>query len=154
MKTDNPAKHFILPFLIALVLYAAAYSWIEHRRNRKGPWEVTFTNGIAGPGLVINQARLGLTNVQIIFPGEAATLTNTGSRMSFGRPREVPFELPFGKCVFMDLTFLPGTLTIDAFGHEIELLPRVLVVDRKERGWRTGESVTLERVTGKKPELP
>src|SRR5258708_33111254 len=43
MKRDNPAKHFILAFLIALVVYAFFYHWIEHRRTRKGPWEVAFT---------------------------------------------------------------------------------------------------------------
>jgi hypothetical protein len=145
MKKDNPAKHFILPFLIALALYVAAYSWIEHRRNRTGPWEVTFTNSLAGPQLVINQHKLGLTNVQIIFAGEVIAETNTGQR-SFRRPTEVPSDLPFGKCVFMDLTFLPGTVTIDAFGHEIELLPRVLVVDRKEHEWRSGEVFRLDKI--------
>ena len=43
----------------------------------------------------------------------------------------------------MDTTFLPGTLTFQFFGHEIELLPRVLVLDRQEHPWRSGEVVTV-----------
>jgi hypothetical protein len=40
----------------------------------------------------------------------------------------------------MDSTFLPGTLTFQFFGHEIELLPRVLIIDHREYPW-TGEPV-------------
>jgi hypothetical protein len=45
----------------------------------------------------------------------------------------------------MDTTFLPGTLTLQVFGHEIELLPRVLVVDLKEHSWHSFELLSLER---------
>src|SRR5438045_984544 len=59
---DNPAKHFLVAFAIALVLYVATYGWIQHLRNRKGPWRVSFTNTNGAPALIINQASLGLTN--------------------------------------------------------------------------------------------
>jgi hypothetical protein len=29
------------------------------------------------------------------------------------------------------------------FGHEIELLPRVLILDRKEHPWKSDETITL-----------
>jgi hypothetical protein len=63
----------------------------------------------------------------------------------FREPKLVPYEVPFGQCVFMDTTFLPGTLTLQLFGHEIELLPRVLVVDRQEHPWRPATAITLLR---------
>jgi hypothetical protein len=143
MKRDNPAKHFIFAFAIALVGYVIVYHFIENRRTRKGPWHVTFTNTPAGePEMIINQAALGISNVQIQFTNSTLTNFIPGTH-SFSQPKPVPYEVPFGKCVFMDTTFQPGTITFQLYGHEIELLPRVLIVDRQERRWVSGESVML-----------
>jgi hypothetical protein len=44
----------------------------------------------------------------------------------------------------MDTTFLPGTVSFtNIFGHDIELLPRVLIIDRQEHSWKTGERIVL-----------
>jgi hypothetical protein len=157
MKRDNPAKHFIVAFLIALLGYLLVYHFIENRRTRKGPWQVTFTNSPAGsPAIVINQPALSISNVQIQFPSEIITnnlssFTNYQSRVTnhflFNQPKPVPYDVPFGKCVFMDTTFQPGTLTFQFFGHEIELLPRVLVLDRQEHAWKSGEIITLNALS-------
>src|SRR4051812_19944939 len=157
MRRDNPARHFLLAFVIALALYIIAYSWIEHRRYRKGPWEVTFTNSAGSPALIINQPALGLTNITLIFQERTNTSTstassswNTGSHqatpLNFRAPRQTPFDVPFGQCVFEDLTFLPGTVTFQIFGHEIELLPRTLVIDQKEHPWKSEETIGLESI--------
>ena len=45
--------------------------------------------------------------------------------------------------IFQDPTFLPGTVTLRQFGHEIELLPRVLIIDKKEIPWRAGKTVEV-----------
>ena len=158
-------KHFILAFMLALVGYAACYLGIEHWRTRKGPWRVSFTHSSAhAPAITIDQPGLAITNVQIIFTSEnllAATapgalpadpsrpnspITNQPSpstTLHFAQPRSVPYEVPFGRCVFLDLTSLPGTVTFDLFGHEIELLPRVLIIDRHEYPWRRDAAITL-----------
>ena len=145
MKADNPARHFITAFLIALAVYFIAYNFIEHRRLRQGPWILNFTTNAVGiPEIVINQSRLGLTNVQILFAGEQVTnaFIPTGPR-SFANPKPVPYPIPFGKCIFMDTTFLPGTLTLNLFNHEIELLPRTMIIDHDEHPWKPGESISL-----------
>ena len=143
MKSDNPVKHFVVAFLIALAVYFVAYTFIEHRRNRKGPWQVTFTNAPAGaPGIVINQPTLQITNVEITFAGNSSAATN-GSTLIFSQPRQVPYDVPFGRCIFMDTTFLPGTLTFQFFGHEIELLPRVLIIDHQEHPWHVETKIAL-----------
>jgi hypothetical protein len=145
VKTEHPAKHFVVPLLAALVIYLIAYGGIEHLRNRKGPWQVTFTRstGTGLPALLINQASLQITNVQIIFTNQPS-LTNPPAHLTFGQPKPVPYDLPFGKCLFMDTTFLPGTLTMQVFGHEIELLPRVLILDHDEHSWRSEETIVLD----------
>ncbi len=167
MNTKGPAKHFILAFLLALAGYIFFYLTIEHRRTAKGPWQVTFTQSAAGePAIIIAQPRLSITNVQIIFPGETLPITNAASALAFdhahppapvtnhpspgtpllfAQPRPVPYEVPFGKCVFMDTTFLPGTITFELFGHEIELLPRTLIIDREEHQWRPEATIPLPR---------
>lgn len=149
MRSDNPLKHFGLAFLLALIIYAIFYQGIEHRRSRNGPWSVTFTNDLEGaPAILINQPRLSITNVEIRFPGEprysATSPTNAGT-LTFSQPKQVPYDLPFGKCIFMDTTFLPGTLTFQLYGHEIELLPRVLMIDHEEHSWLSNQTITLPR---------
>jgi hypothetical protein len=157
MKRDNPAKHFIIAFIIALAGYVLFYHFIENRRTRKGPWQVTFTNSPAGvPAIVVNQPALSISNVQIHFPSgivasSQSSITNYQSPVTnhlvFNRPRPVPYDVPFGKCIFMDTTFQPGTLTFQLFGHEIELLPRTLILDRQEHGWQSGEIIALTAQT-------
>jgi hypothetical protein len=146
MRPEGLAKHFILAFLLALAGYVVCYQVIEHRRIRNGPWRVTFTTGSGEiPTILINQPRLGITNVQISFAGEILPATNSAVTLAFGQPRPVPYELPFGKCVFMDTTFMPGTVTLQLFGREIEMLPRVLVIDRQEYPWRPDTTLALPR---------
>jgi hypothetical protein len=146
MKSDNLFRHLAIPFAVAVVVYVIFYSWIENRRNRKGPWEVTFTTVSNAPALVINQPALAVTNLQITFPGATNSATNTS--ITFNQAHEVPYDMPYGKCVFMDPTFLPGTLVFDLFGHEIQLIPRVLTIDGKEMPWQSGKTIAVEGTNG------
>ena len=145
MKKEPTFRHFAIAFLIALIGYAVVYYAIEHRRNRKGPWLVQFTNSPGGdPVLLINHPALHLRNVSLAFRGELLPSTNYSREWNFAVPQPVPFEVPFGKCLFMDTTFLPGTLTFQLYGHEIELLPRVMIIDHEERGWQSDSLILLE----------
>lgn len=151
MKSDNLFRHLWVPFLVAVLVYVFFYTGIEHRRMRRGPWEVVFTNNAAGaPELVINQPKLAITNLQITFPGESNVVASQTATMEFSQPRVVPYQLPFGKCVFMDTTFLPGTIVFYLFGHEIQLIPRVLTIDGKEIPWQSNATISVAR-TNKPP---
>lgn len=140
-------RHFILAFLLALICYVFFYSKIENRRTRKGPWEVTFTNDVAGnPMLVINQWRLAITNAQVTFTNQHLALFDAAT-LVFKQPRPVPYPVPFGQCAFMDTTFLPGTIALEVFHHEVELRPRDLVIDRQEHPWLSESTITLYPLT-------
>ena len=148
MKRDSLLKPLLLALGIALLVYVTFYTAIERRRNIKGPWEVTFASDISGvPSIQINQTTLGITNVQIRFVGTTNSLGRGARKLNFAEARAVPFDVPagapFGQCVFLDTTFLPGTVVFDLFGHEIQVLPRVLTIDRAERAWRPGEIIEL-----------
>ncbi len=148
MKSGGALKHFILAFLLAAVCYAVFYHSIEHRRTRKGPWELVFTTGSNGaPTLIINQPKLAITNVQVTFPEQKATGTNFPVTLVLDQPREAPYPVPFGMCVGMNTTFLPGRVKFQLFGHDVELLPRVLLIDHQEHPWLADSTVTLHPPT-------
>ena len=152
MKSDGLAKPLVIGALLAVILYVVGYSGIEHRRTRKGPWHVTFTRDASGtPALLVNQPTLGITNVQFTFPG--ATSTDAAPvTLAFEQPRQVPYDLPIGRCLFMDTTFLPGTIVMEIFGHEIQLIPRVLTIDRQEQPWKSDAVIALAaQVTTNQP---
>lgn len=127
---------------ITLIGYAAVFSWVENNRRKDGPWEVTFTTDDNSPALTIHHAKLGLTNITFVFIGAEAQ-TNLPITIRFEHGRVAPFALPFGKCIFLDTLFLPGTVTVEMFGHEIQILPRAMSVDRIERAWLPGEKILL-----------
>jgi hypothetical protein len=142
MKPAGPLKLFVSAFVIAVLVYAVAFYGIEHRRTKNGPWRVTFSSagGASAPCLVIDEPQLRITSLKIIFPGQSAPATN--GVLVFDQPREVPFPVPFGNCVFMDAISLPGTVVFSIYGHEIQLIPRVLTIDKKEYPWQS--NTTLE----------
>ena len=143
-------RHFILAFVIAAAGYAVFYQWIEQRRTSKGPWEILFTNTPTGaPSLVINQPNLAITNVAVSFVDEKTAPATMLGRWLFDQPRPVPFETPFGKCVFADATFLPGSITFEFFGHQVELLPRALIIDHQEHPWLSGQTFNLHSLTNR-----
>lgn len=140
-SSDNILKHVALVAVIAVVGYFSLYALDGHLRARKGPWEVTFaadTNGT--PFLLINQPALGVREVKVRFAGQQSPLTNGPVTVLFTQPGLKP---AFGEVRFQDATYLPGTVTLLAFNHEVELIPRGLVLDRQEQAWRPGLTAEL-----------
>jgi hypothetical protein len=139
-------KHVVLAAVIAIALYVVAFWAIEHRRSRLGPWELSFGATATGePELIINQPRLAVRHVRLVFAEHKFPTGQPPQVVTFAQPREGAFDLPFGRCIYMDLTFLPGVVTCEFFGHEVELMPRTLVVDRQEIAWRTNVAVRILR---------
>lgn len=136
-------KQALVVFGVSAAVYFGGFWAVEQWRTHRGPWTVTFTTNTTGaPTIVIASPGLGLTNVRVVFPG-----TNLPS---FTGPISVHFDapprrdaVPFGQVKFLDTTVLPGTVTFDLFGHEIELLPRTLIVNKREHPWRSGEELEL-----------
>jgi hypothetical protein len=146
---DNLLKHLFVAFAIALVGYVAFFAFDSHMRLRHGPWVVDFqvtTN--QEPLLVINEPQLGIKNVRIILEGE--TVTNAPGVFSFDSPTKR--NIPYGRVRFHDLTYLPGTITLDLYGHEIELIPRALFLNTRETPWQSEATYRLT-VTNKIPGL-
>ena len=144
-SSDKLPRHLAIGFGLALLIYAVFFTCDQRIRHRKGPWEVIFATNAAGlPAITVNQSNAGVTNVQIVFRGES--LSNAaGGRIVFDKPQQT---VPFGKTKFEDLTYLPGSVAFDFFGHEVELLPRTLYLNKKEYPWKPG--ATYELTPGEK----
>ena len=139
-SSDKLPRHLAVGFILALVIYASFFTCDQRMRHRKGPWDVTFSSNSAGfPAIVINQPSLSITNVQVIFDSE--TPTNALGRIIFNKPQQA---IPFGKVKFEDLTYLPGSVAFDFFGHEVELLPRTLYLNKVEHPWKSGAVFALQ----------
>ena len=140
MRSDGIRKHLVAAFLIAAALYVAGFALDQHLRSRRGPWEVTFTREPSGdPALIVQQPRLGIRDVKIVFAGESAS--HRVETVAFDRPARTP---PFGRVKFDDLTVLPGTVTLEFAGHEVELLPRTLYLNRRPHAWQNGTTIILK----------
>jgi hypothetical protein len=141
MKPDRLVKILLVGFVSALVLYVLSFSFIQYRRTFRGPWHVVFlsdNNGTAG--LLVTQSKLKISE-RIVFSGQKLSQSNVVHEFVFDDPTKS--KVPFGEIVFQDLTFLPGTVTLHLFGHEVELLPRVLIIDKQEYAWKTGAVVSV-----------
>jgi hypothetical protein len=141
MKTGVTPKSIVVFFLLLLPAYLAVFYGIEYWRQYQGPWEVQFLSDSDGhPSVMARQPKRNLHQVQLQLRGETISSTNLSQTVFFDRPRK---PVPFGQVIYEDLTSLPGVVTLDLFGHEIELLPRVLVVNRVEIPWQPEMTIEL-----------
>lgn len=139
-------KPLALVFLASLVFYVAWFAGVEHWRHRRGPWEVRFGSDAEGNAVLeVTQAKLGIREVRIVARGGALPPGFRPGTVRFDQP-DKRAELPFGAVRFLDTTFLPGTVTLALYGHEVELLPRVLIIDKQEHPWRAGDRYELPPV--------
>jgi hypothetical protein len=131
---------FAIPALLALVGYVLMYGCDRHLRVRHGPWQVTFNRAPDGtPTVRIDQSGLGISNVVVRFEGEVLP------PLQPPLPAQVRFDdpdrgLPFGILAFHDLMYQPGTVVLHCFGHEVQMLPKAIYLDRESRPWKSGES--------------
>lgn len=141
-------KSMALLFVGVLAAYLGCFYGLEHLRHRKGAWVGDFHAAPDGaPELVVSQDWLGVTNVTLRLAGEK--MTNGGGRVVFDRVKQ---PVPFGRVIYEDLTFLPGVITFDLYGHEVELVPRLLVADRRQLPWQSEQ--TIELWPSNKPAIP
>lgn len=147
MPGEGALKHFVAAFVIAGACYVLLFFGIEHLRSRKGPWEVTFTSIPSDtgpiPAVIAAQPELGISNVTLAFPTASLPEGFSPHKWVAAEARTVPFEVPFGSVIFLDTTVLPGTVTMRLFGHEIEFIPRTLIIDHTAYRWLNGTNIFL-----------
>ncbi len=150
-----PIRPVLIFFAVLVPIYFATFFWIERTREKDGPWTLTFQADSEGrPSLQIRQTTLGVALVEVRFPEEKISTNGLPVTVTLDKPL---IPLPFGQRVSEDLTFRPGVETLDLFGHEVEIAPRVLVLNRREIPWqpnavhvlKSEEKIPLEKRTPK-----
>lgn len=117
------------------------YGCDRHLRLKNGPWDLNFSRESDGtPRLVINQAALGITNVILRLEGEIVRLDPTLVRFEGSES----MKIPYGKVQAFYRSYLPGMIQLDLFGHDVEIRQRALILNCNERGWQSGEIITLK----------
>ncbi|MSU60823.1 MAG: hypothetical protein EXS31_00235 [Pedosphaera sp.] len=142
MKSGT-GRQLLVAALVVLGAYVAVFLLIERSRPGKGPWSVTFSTDVTGrPTVTATHEKLNLRKIEFRFEGERLPQTNLQSTVIFDKPVT---NTPFGSVVFIDTTFLPGTVVLDLFGHEIQLLRRVLSVNKREVPWQPEMTIDLKQ---------
>ena len=154
MKSGVTPRSVVIWFFVVAGLYLALFYGTEYLNHRRGAWEVQFMSDEMGNGsIVIDEPKLKISSVEIIFTSEKVSPTNLSQKVVFERPfTTLPAPMPIGEVIYEDLRSLPGVVTFNFFGHEIELLPRVLIVNKKEIPWKS--EMVLELSPAEKPAQP
>ncbi|MBA4148921.1 MAG: hypothetical protein H0X66_12465 [Verrucomicrobia bacterium] len=150
-------KPILITFVLAIAIYVIGFTWIQHRRESKGPWVVEFRTDPDGtPQLVISQETLNIQNQTITFSDQQLTEKNLSQIVRFDGPTT---NAPFGEIVFQDPTFLPGTVAFNFWSHGVEFMPRTMIINKEEVHWNTRTNIVLsgegkfERRPVKKPKF-
>lgn len=134
----------------AVAFYVVAWSFLQWSRTHRGPWIYTFSPVDASTiELSIQQEKLGIDGVAIRFSGLAPEdLIEQATTVVFD---DVTVESPVGSVIYHDLMSLPGVVTVVAFGHEIETLPRGLFIDGQEWDWAAAQVTTWDALEKREP---
>ncbi len=144
-------KSIALTFVGAVIFYALAWSWLNKRQTGKGPWKANFsTNSTGVPQMIIAQPSLGISNVTLRFEGEILPATNRTGLVAFSNPRT---PTPFGRVIYDDLMFQPGSVAVDCFGHVVEMIPSALILNSVSNGWRNDSIYSLFPTNKLSPEV-
>jgi len=98
------------------------------------------------PVLTVNQLKLGIRDARIVF-ADARTASNPAQTLEFIQARAVPFDVP-SAMRFSGPAVSPGYARVGFVRHEIQLLPRVLTIDKKEHPWRSAETMNFACTRG------
>jgi hypothetical protein len=153
MQSEGIFKPLLIAFGVALLGYGLMFGCDRHLRTHKGAWELTFSMTAEGlPILTIDQPYHRIRKVSLVIEGEQ--YEGPTKRLSFDDPS---VSIPFGEIVFLDTTYLPGSISLDLFGHLVDLMPHKITINLKGVPWKEGELIRLrpeEAASRLVPDLP
>jgi len=151
-EVSGAARRVFGVFILTLFAYITLFGACQIQRRKAGAWALTFDQVSNGaPSLRIEHPRL-LKNgpVTLFFPGEKPERTDLPITAVFTDP--ITNRMPFGPILFVDTSALPGTVTLNAFGHVVEMIPRTLFVDFNTVPWSPGTNLVVQPGTKPPPE--
>ena len=94
-------------------------------------WAVTFEVSEGQTSLDIASGKFKGHRLQILFPHPATVQSIPPQTVVFWR-KEAAAQIPFGKVEFVSPRPSPGRVTLLVLGHEIDLRPQAVYLDRME----------------------
>ena len=144
MKQERLWPKVAAVFAVTLAGYLTVYHFIESRRTKHSPWNVSFESDPRGDvTLAIIQQSLNLGPVELHLLGASTNGVLARTNLVFDTPRPFPHPTPVGECVFADLTFLPGTVALRIGGSDIQMLSRILTVGTNEISWKNANGLVI-----------
>jgi hypothetical protein len=138
-------KRLFVVFVGTLFFYVTGYGACTALKRRGGAWELTFASSNGVPALIINHPMRLPLPVTLFFPGETPERTDLPITAVFNVP--ITNRMAFGPVLHVDTTSLPGVVTLNCFGHPVEIFPRALSIDLHEMAWAPGTNLTLSQTT-------
>jgi hypothetical protein len=147
-EAERTLRKFFGVFIGTLFLYVTIYGGCQAYRVRSGAWHLTFDRLPDGtPQLRIDHPKILPDGpLALSFPGESAPRVTNGP-ITWVYTKPDTNTTPFGPIAFLDTTQLPGTISLVAFGHAVEMVPRTLFVDFQEVPWSSGTNLVLKAET-------
>ena len=141
-------KGLFAVFVGTLFAYVTVYGACTAMKRRGGAWELTFALSNDVPALVIRHPSRLPEPVTVLFPGEKPERMDLPITAVFNVP--ITNRMAFGPVLHIDTSTLPGVVTLNCFGHAVEIFPRALSLDLQEVPWVPGTNITLT-AAGKPP---
>lgn len=134
-------QRLFMVFVGTLFAYVTVYGACTAMKRKGGPWALTFTMTNGTPTLFIEHSLRLAQPVTIQFPGEKPERDDLPILAVFNVP--ITNRMPFGAVLHVDTSTLPGVVTLNCFGHPVEIFPRALSVDFHELPWIAGTNIVL-----------
>jgi len=134
-------RRLFMLFVGTLFLYVTIWGACTAMKRRGGAWALTFTTTNGTPALIIEHPLRLPQPVTVLFPGETPERTDLPIMAVFHVP--ITNRMAFGPVLHVDTTTLPGVVTLNCFGHAVEIFPRALSLDFEEHAWVPGTAYTL-----------
>ena len=129
----------IIILLITLLVVIAAFIFIIKPIRERSPWNIKFEISDGIPSIYISNNTPMVPATKIIFSNEKI---NRDLSENIAFEKHNINKIPFGEITFTDVTLFPGRITLKLFNHEIDILPRALIIDKKEYKW--GERLIID----------
>jgi hypothetical protein len=141
MKSRNFLIEMAILFAATCIIYLLVFLVFEKRRNTHGGWEILFEASPGNPALVsISQPHLGISNVNLKFDVPHTISNVVSEKVIFNSPH---LTTPFGKVIVLDTRYLPGTIVLNLFSNEVQVLPRILTINDIEYPWVSGTNLVF-----------
>lgn len=126
--------------VVVLLVLLLAVRHFHHRKELY--WRLRFEPSENNGAILFVEGGVLRENRALVPVNLSGFAISTSVVVTIDSPR---VHLPAGEITFADLTEPPGRVHLKLNEHQVEIMQRTLVVDKREVGWPILEEATLKR---------